>query len=139
MNTWQKKKSGTVAFGKGKVDTICISLLRDVGPTAQKLYLSDLCTSYLYKPHITTLSPLQHTRTWHNTPLHMHWAVHPDDGPGPMDKPCKSDSFAGHVEGQIAKDRSVGLLATNMRGGVENKNNTHMTVLVINIYLYGKD
>ena len=37
------EKSGTVgAVGKaGWVDTICISLLRDVGPTAKKLYLSD--------------------------------------------------------------------------------------------------
>ena len=32
-----------MAFAKaGKVDTICISLLRDVGPTAKWLYLSDL-------------------------------------------------------------------------------------------------
>ena len=37
------KKSGTIwAFGKaGRVDTICISLLRDVGPTAKKMYLPD--------------------------------------------------------------------------------------------------
>ena len=32
----------------------------------------------------------------------LHWTVNPDDGPGPMDKPCQSDSFDGHVEGQIA-------------------------------------
>ena len=38
------KKNGTVgAFDKaGRVDTSCISLLRDVSPTAKKLYLSDL-------------------------------------------------------------------------------------------------
>ena len=37
------EKSGAVgAFSKaGRVDTICITLLRDVGPTAKKLYLSD--------------------------------------------------------------------------------------------------
>ena len=40
--------NGTVgAFGEtGKVDTICISLFRDVGPTAKKLYLS--VHSYLF-------------------------------------------------------------------------------------------
>ena len=32
----------------------------------------------------------------------LHWTVHPDGSPGPMDKPHQSDSFAGHMEGQIA-------------------------------------
>ena len=31
----------------------------------------------------------------------MHYTVHPDDGPGPMDNPRQSDSFARRVEGQI--------------------------------------
>ena len=31
----------------------------------------------------------------------MHQAVHPHDGPGPMDRPRQSDSFAGYMEGQI--------------------------------------
>ena len=31
----------------------------------------------------------------------MHQTVHPDDGPGLMDRPCQGDSFAGNMEGQI--------------------------------------
>ena len=61
------------AFDKaGRVDTIRI-FLKDVYPTAENMYLSD----------------------------HMYQAVHPHDGPGPMDKPCRNNSFAGHMEGQI--------------------------------------
>ena len=31
----------------------------------------------------------------------MHTTVHPDDGPGPMDKPRQGGSLAGNMAGQI--------------------------------------
>ena len=31
----------------------------------------------------------------------LHWTVHPDGGPEPMDKPRQSDLFDEHVEEQI--------------------------------------
>ena len=44
----------------------------------------------------------------------LHWTEHPDSGHGLMDKPHQSDSFAGHVKGQIAGIAfgSVGALQT---------------------------
>ena len=46
----------------------------------------------------------------------MHQTVHPDGGPGPMDRPRQGDSLAGNMAGQI-----IGIAC----GSVENPLKDH--------------
>ena len=65
----------------------------------------------------------------------MHRAVHPHDGPGPIDRSRQSDLFAGYMEKHIIGILSLplGLLSIIMRGGVEHNttiyNNYHNEII----------
>ena len=59
----------------------------------------------------------------------MHQTVHPDDGPGPMDRPRQGDSLAGNMAGQIIGIACGSVGSKIMRRGVEHNNNNNRPVV----------